>query len=272
MNGLTTLEFLGGAACYAAATALYSVYLYRREESATVARWAHRLLGAGAALQLMHVVSATLILRMCPVFSVHFALSLFSVAVSVAYLALAHYGRLRALGLVIAPFGLTFLVAAQFVSVTEPLVSQRGLLAVHVVANLGGVSAFFLAGAVSALYVIHERRLKARQLGWLTARLPPLDRLDRVGYRSLLVGFPLLSVGIVTGAAFSARLDPNNGAEVLRAALSYATWLVAVAVLVLRVVAGWRGRRAALGSIAGAILLLLVLLVYMARPTLGGAS
>jgi len=44
------------------------------------------------------------------------------------------------------------------------------------------------------------------------------------------------------------------------------------AVLVLRAVAGWRGKRAAYGTIAGFVFAVLVLVVYLVRGAGGGAS
>ena len=58
----------------------------------------------------------------------------------------------------------------------------------------------------------------------------------------------------------------------MRAALSLVTWLVFGGVLLLRVAAGWRGRRAAMGTIAGFILALLVLVGYLVRPALQADS
>jgi ABC-type uncharacterized transport system permease subunit len=86
--------------------------------------------------------------------------------------------------------------------------------------------------------------------------LPPLDALDLTEHRLLLAGFPLLTFGIVSGAVFAARLDA-------RAALGYTAWVLVAGVLVLRAVAGWRGRRAAYGTLAGVACTLLVLLFYV---------
>ena len=40
-------------------------------------------------------------------------------------------------------------------------------------------------------------------------RLPPLDVLDTLGFRLLSVGFPLLSIGVVSGALWAVRIDPG---------------------------------------------------------------
>ena len=80
--------------------------------------------------------------------------------------------RLHAIGVAIAPLSLVFLVAAQFVNVSIPAQQvPRGLLALHVTANLVGVGLFLLAGAAAVFYLIEERRLFARGIGLVDASL-----------------------------------------------------------------------------------------------------
>jgi ABC-type uncharacterized transport system permease subunit len=143
----------------------------------------------------------------------------------------------------------------------------RGLLALHIASNLLGLGVFLVAGGSSALYVAVERRLRSKKLG--PSRLPPLDALDRAAHRLLLVGFPLLTFGVVTGAFFTQHVSDAGSAAMLRTVLGYATWGLLAAVLLLRQIIGLRGRRAAYGTLAGVACVLFVLLVYAVR---GGAA
>ncbi|HLV19672.1 MAG TPA: cytochrome c biogenesis protein CcsA [Polyangiaceae bacterium] len=270
MQDLVNIAFYLGVIAYSAATTLFFLDLARRERSTAVSVWAPRVLGAGALVHALHVVSASLLSRICPVESLHFALSLTALITAGVFLAVRRRSRVHAMGAFVAPLSLTFLVAAQFISYQEPTREiPRALLAVHVTANLSGVGLFLLAGAAGAFYLIQERRLKAKRLGALGGKMPALDSLDRTEHRLLLAGFPLLTLGIVTGAAFASQLTQASSAEWLRALLSYTTWLLVAAVLVLRALAGWRGRRAAYGTIAGAVCVLLVIVIYAVRPTVG---
>jgi ABC-type uncharacterized transport system permease subunit len=61
-----------------------------------------------------------------------------------------------------------------------------------------------------------------------------------------------------------AQLESFEGATALRAALAYATWALLALMLTLRAVAGWRGRRAAYGALAGAACILVVIVLYAA--------
>jgi ABC-type uncharacterized transport system permease subunit len=175
-------------------------------------------------------------------------------------------------GAIVGPLALTFLIGAQFVSV-PPAEAElpRGLLMLHIAANLLGLGVFLVAGGSSALYVWVERRLRNKKpaLSSSATRLPPLDALDRAAHRLLLIGFPLLTFGVVTGALFTQRVVEMGSAALLRTALGYATWGLLAAVLLLRQIIGLRGRRAAYGTLAGVACVLLVMLVYAVR---GGAA
>ena len=81
--------------------------------------------------------------------------------------------------------------------------------------------------------------------GGLLAWLPPLETLDEIGYRSLLLGFPFMTFGliagsVVAGAAFGPKflLDP-------KILLSVLMWVVYMVLLYTRWSSGWRGRKAA---------------------------
>jgi ABC-type uncharacterized transport system permease subunit len=198
----------------------------------------------------------------------HFGLSLTSLGSVVAYLILRRRFRLHAVGAIVGPLALTFLIGAQFVSAPQVEAEvPRGLLALHIASNLLGLGVFLVAGGSSALYVAVERRLRSKKLG--PSRLPPLDALDRAAHRLLLVGFPLLTFGVVTGAFFTQHVSDAGSAAMLRTVLGYATWGLLAAVLLLRQIIGLRGRRAAYGTLAGVACVLFVLLVYAVR---GGAA
>jgi ABC-type uncharacterized transport system permease subunit len=267
MEPLVTIAFYLGVISYSAASTLFFLDLVR--SAATRKSLGPRLLGVGALFHAAHLVTASLLSNVCPVESLHFALSFSAFILVGAFLALRSRLRLDSLGVLIAPLALTFLLGAQFVSVDNSASEglPRALLVLHITANVLGVGLFLLAGASGAFYVIEERRLKKMQLG-LASRMPPLAALDRAAHRLLLAGFPLLTFGVVTGSMFLDRLSALHGvAEIARSLLGYASWLLLAVVLVLRRVSGWNGRRAAYGTLAGVGCVLLVMLVYVFRVT-----
>ncbi|HYQ26787.1 MAG TPA: cytochrome c biogenesis protein CcsA [Polyangiaceae bacterium] len=273
MADIATIAFYFGVITYSVAATLFFMELLRKDGDGARSPWAPRLLALGGVLHATHVLTASLLSHVCPIDSLHFALS-FSALIAVgAYLALRERLRLSALGAFIAPIALTFLVGAQFVgqSSEAALGVSRTLLMFHIAANVLGIGLFLIAGAAGSVYLLQEHRLRTKKrVAHRGSRLPPLDSLDTTTHRLLLAGFPLLTFGVVTGAVFSRQLTNPGGAESLRSLLGYATWILLAAVLVLRKTAGFSGRKAAYGTIAGVVCMLLVLLMYVVRSGGGG--
>jgi len=270
MPELAPIAFYLGVVAYSAASTVFFVEIARGASGKILGALGPRLLALGALIHALHVVFASLLSRVCPVESLHFGLSLTALGAVVAYLLLRKRFKLHAMGAVVAPLALTFLIGAQFVSAPRMAAElPRGLLAFHIAANLLGLGLFLVAGGSSAFYVLLERRLRSKKLSPTSSRLPPLDALDRAAHRLLLVGFPLLTFGVVTGAVFTQQVAAAGSAALLRTVLGYATWALLAAVLLLRQIVGLRGRRAAYGTLAGVTCVLLVMLVYAVR---GGAA
>jgi ABC-type uncharacterized transport system permease subunit len=262
--------FLATAVAYLVACGLFFHQLASRAPSTAAARVAPWALGAALALHASYVVDASFVQRVCPVASVHFAFSVAALPAGALYLALRRRARLEPLGAFVAPFGLFAALGLRFSGAPDHQVGS-GMLALHVTANLLGDALFLLASGAAVLYLVQEKRLKRKRAATVL-RLPPLDSLDRAVHRFLLSGFPLLTLGILTGTVWAGRIESGSASEIARAAFAYATWFLFAAVLVLRTVAGWRGRRAAWGTIAGFACAMVVLLVYLVRGVPGGAS
>lgn len=231
------------------------------------------LLALGSLFHLAYITAASFLVNVCPVGSVHFVLSFVAILTAFGFtLARARATRagprenIDALGLLVAPLGLAFLLGTFFLD--KPSVHSSigtGLLAVHVLANVGGIALFFLAGAAATLFLVQERRLKQKKLARV-AGLPPLDTLDRALHRFLVIGFPLLTVGILSGTFWAYQLESGSAEEVMRIVFGYATWLLIAMVLLLRVAAGWRGKRSAYGTLLGVSFAIGVILIYAFRP------
>jgi ABC-type uncharacterized transport system permease subunit len=254
------------AASYVAASILFLRYLARGKGD--VGRAGPRLVAVGAALHAGHIVIASMVLKVCPVEGIHFPMSVASMSMCVAYVVARRRLRVEVAGAFIAPLALTSLLASRFVGSAEPGARiKSAILPFHVTTNLFGVALFTLAFSAATLYLIQERLLKKKQIDGVFRRLPPLDVLDRAEHRFLLAGFPLLTIGIITGTVWAQRVEMGAATEVLRAVFGYVTWLVIASVLFLRAAAGWRGRRAAYGTIAGFGFAVVVLLFYLLRAT-----
>jgi ABC-type uncharacterized transport system permease subunit len=260
---LANLLFGATALVYLAASVLFVLQLLGR--AAAFAAWAPRLVTVGVPLHAAQICVWSVVLHVCPVEGIHFALSVASMLVCLVYVLVRTRYRVDVVGAFAAPQALAFLLASRFVGpvADEPRL-RSALLPFHVASNLLGIALFTLAFAAAVAYLLQERRLKQKKFA-RTDRLPPVDALDRAEHRFLVAGFPLLTIGILTGTIWAREIEAGGVAEIARAALSYASWALIGGVLLLRAAAGWRGRRAALGTILGFSLTMIVLLFYLVR-------
>jgi ABC-type uncharacterized transport system permease subunit len=270
---LANFLFAATVAFYVGASALFAVPLLSSTSSwgraLAGARWAPRLLAVGVPLHAAHIVVWSVVMHVCPVEGIHFGLSVGSLCACLAYLLVRHRYRIDAVGAFVAPQALVFLLASRFVGGVDGVPRLRSaLLPFHVVSNLLGIALFALAFAAAVAYLLQDRRLKHKALDGID-RLPPVEALDRAEHRFLVAGFPLLTIGVLTGTFWAREVEAGGAAAIARAALAYACWAFIGAILVLRASAGWRGRRAALGTILGFGLTLLVLVAYLIRSFMG---
>ncbi|MGD0835716.1 MAG: cytochrome c biogenesis protein CcsA, partial [Polyangia bacterium] len=177
--------------------------------------------------------------------------------------------RFEALGGFVAASAALFGVAAQAISARPDTPNQRWLMAIHITTNLLGGGLLLVAGGAASFYLWHARRLRHRHLLGQGAQLPPLESLDAVVHRLLWIGVPLLTVGMLTGRAAIKLVQIVTAGEKLRATLGVASWLVLLAVLALRHLARWRGRRLALATLLGAIGIFALIVLYVGRALVG---
>ena len=131
----------------------------------------------------------------------------------------------------------------------QPLVPalQSYWMKIHVPANFVGYGAFSLAAMVAAAYLLAEK-------GILASRLPSLDVLDDLMYKSIAVGFAFFTIATILGAMWAAEAwggywswDPKE-TWALIVWLNYAAWLH------LRMVKGLRGPLLAWWSLIGLLI------------------
>lgn len=249
---------------YAAACALYAAYLW--EGGPRLERYAKLSLVVAAALHIVYHVSTVAFGPRQGSYDIHAAMSALSLFVALGYLAFGKRLKLVVLGAFITPINLLLFLGAGLRG--EPAVPagvHHAILPLHISSNLLGYAAFTLAFAVSVAYLLQERQLKAKRIGGVFQRLPSLDTLDRAALRCVLAGFPLLTLGIITGALVAGGFGAANAADGTRQAFAIGTWVIYASVLLLRVSAGWRGRRAALGTLLGFVFACAVLVAYVVR-------
>ncbi|MBI3634937.1 MAG: cytochrome c biogenesis protein CcsA [Candidatus Rokubacteria bacterium] len=130
---------------------------------------------------------------------------------------------------------------------------------VHIALALVGIAAFVLNFAGAIMYLLQERQLKTKRPGAFYYRLPALDTLDRLTYRTLAIGFPFLTTGLLLGVVWAGAAWGTVFTFDPIVVFSFVAWLVYAATLAGRAAAGWHGRRAAYCAILGFAALVLTL-------------
>jgi len=155
----------------------------------------------------------------------------------------------RALGSVALPVVLTGLVVAAifFPSDVRPLVpalQNTDLLAIHVAAMILAYAALSVSFASGVLYLVQGAQNRFD-------RLPKAKLLDEIGYRSVMVGFPLLAGGVALGAYWANSAwgrywgwDPKESAALV-------TLLVYGVYLHMRGLRKWSGARSSVVLVVG---------------------
>lgn len=256
------LLFLAAAVLYGVASIALLAHLAKGADGAS-ARLGPRLMAGAAALHLLHDI-----MRWTsgagPFGGLREGLSTLALLMVGGFFAVHRSARRTGgVGAFVAPLALLALLASRAASDREGA-PGGALLAMHVGSVLVATAAFTVAAAMAAAYLLQERELKQKRLGGIFRRLPSLEVMDTYSFRCVALGLPALTLGIVAGLFVSARAATGAmGAWQQYVALG--VWAVFAAVLVLRVVAGWRGRRGAIGTLLGYACALTVLAGYFLR-------
>jgi cytochrome c-type biogenesis protein CcsB len=189
-----------------------------------------------------------------PVTNLYESLVFFAWSVNLFYLLVEWKYKNWTFGAFVMPiaFG-TMLFAFTNESSIEPLVPalQSYWLHAHVITCFVGYAAFAVSAGVAAMYLMKAKREKAKVTGGVVALFPSTKILDDLVYKAIMWGFPFLTAGIITGAAWANYAWGTYWSWDPKETWSLIVWLVYAAFLHARVTRGWHGRRAAILSIVG---------------------
>jgi cytochrome c-type biogenesis protein CcsB len=184
----------------------------------------------------------------------------FAGGVAIAYILFERWYGQRSLGAFVQPLVLAMLAAAAvfFPARVQPLVpalQNKELLTIHVSMMILAYSALSVSFAAAIIYLIQGGERNR------FSRLPRAKLMDEVAYRSVIIGFPLLALGIALGAYWANSAwgrywgwDPKETSALV-------TWLIYAGYLHMRALRGWSGTRSAAMLVIG---FLAVLFTYFA--------
>jgi ABC-type transport system involved in cytochrome c biogenesis permease subunit len=130
----------------------------------------------------------------------------------------------------------------------------------HILLASAGLAAFGVAGLAGFFFLVEHRALKQRRSVAWKIPLPSLEALDRVNRVALVLGFPLLSLGVLTGSLW---LDSRTGefwSGSLHETWMLIAWMIYLGLVTLRFAGRQGARQAAASAVAGFAFLLFAVL------------
>ncbi|CAA9436504.1 MAG: hypothetical protein AVDCRST_MAG64-3827 [uncultured Phycisphaerae bacterium] len=252
---------IASAACFAAATGLSLARLWGERESLRVAGKALAYAGllAGVGVLAWHSAERGTWLPLGDNFDALVCLGVL-LAGFVLYMQAAR--PLRGLDWFLLPIVVLLLASAVVFGRTTPHDYVDTTWSwTHRVTAYGGAAAFAVAAAGGLMYLQVNRRLKAPKHSGPGPNLGSLERLEHLTLMAVVLGFALLTIGAVTGLA---RIAATAGDTQLgdrwflnpKVLLAMGVWVVYAVVLHSPINPSFRGRRAAVLSVVGFVLMI----------------
>ena len=191
-----------------------------------------------------------------PLSNLYESLVFFSWTLMLLYLILEWRTKNRTIGTFVTPLVFLAMAYASFSpnisSQIQPLIPalKSNWLISHVITCFFGYAAFALSFGVSIMYLL--KRLDAEEKNNLFLKLiPSTTILDDLNYQMIVIGFLMLTLGIITGSVWAHSAWGTYWSWDPKETWSLITWLVYASVIHTRLVRGWKGKKIAILSIVG---------------------
>ncbi|MBT1190999.1 c-type cytochrome biogenesis protein CcsB [Rhodococcoides kroppenstedtii] len=168
---------------------------------------------------------------------------------------------------------LMFLAATVLYADAAPVVPalRSYWLPIHVTIVSVGSGIFLVAGVASLLFLLKMRfagtgsddtaGTDSGALARFARRLPAAQTLDRLAYKTTIIGFPLFGAGVILGAIWAEAAWGRFWGWDPKETVSFIAWVVYAAYLHARATSGWRNTRAAWINVAGFVAMLFNLFI-----------
>ena len=193
---------------YLAASLGYFVYLvYRRPLVATLSGWAVAL---GLIFHTVSIGLHSAITGHGP-YTTSYEIAMFLAwFIVVIYFLTEWKYKIKDLGSFVIPLVFLVMLVSVFLSKDAGLVPEseiRFWLTMHRTLSIIGYAAFSIAFAAGIMYLIQEHQVKSKKLGIMYFRMPSLEVLDDLNFKVITIGFPLFTLGFMTGSIWNTKMD-----------------------------------------------------------------
>ena len=214
------------------------------------------LAGHTAGIILRWIQSYRLGIGHAPLSNLYESLIFFAWTVILLYCLVEWRTKNKSIGVFITPIAFLAMAYASYSpginSRIQPLVPalQSNWLIAHVITCFFGYAAFALAFVMSIMYLTKKGNETTKGSIFMKL-LPKRAILDDLSYQMVVIGFLLLTLGIITGSVWAHSAWGSYWSWDPKETWSLITWLVYAAMLHSRMVRGWRGKKLAIFSIIG---------------------
>src|ERR1035438_153506 len=218
----------------------------RREHLFRVALGAFTL---GSVFHFVSIIEEGILNQRCPITNIYETLSMCAFLIVVLFLFVHWRYKVESLSVFIFPLVFVMSLVATLgnpVSAWSSPVVRNAWLTVHIVLVLLGYAALAFTAVASVVYLFQERELKTKKPRKFYYRLPALGTLDELISKTMAVGFVLITLAVIAGSTWGFIELKTAWIRQPKIVISFVTWGVYMALVFLRTVAGWRGRKAAI--------------------------
>jgi len=214
----------------------------------------------GLATQILGIVTRGMAEHRVPWGNMYEFVMAITCAAVIAFLGVSFRFRVYAVGLfLMAPIVLALgLCATVLYTAAGPLVPalHSYWIWIHVTAMTVAIGAYIVAATLTVLYLIADRHARKQVspgsgFGAVLDRLPGVDALDRLSYRTVIFAFPIWTFAVIAGAIWADQAWGRYWGWDPKETWAFITWVVYAGYLHARATAGWRGRKAAYIQLAG---------------------
>lgn len=256
------MDFYWAAALlYFISSVFYTSHLWTQNEK--VCTYGFYAIVAGALLQTVSLVTAysggVLVTG-----GLDNTLYLFAWLVALVYIGSQFIFRASVFGAFVAP--LAFIMTLPHVILPQGIIEhdpslRNPWIIIHILLILLGEALFTVAFVSGILYIFQENKIKSKRVGGFIQKFPSLTTLDKINHICLIVGFPLLTLGLALGLLLAREIWGNAWQWGQKETWSFVTWFLYAVLIHGRLASGWKGRKAALGAVLGFCIILFTFFV-----------
>ncbi|MGU3436499.1 c-type cytochrome biogenesis protein CcsB [Actinomycetes bacterium M1A6_2h] len=225
------------------------------------------LVGLGLLLQIASIVLRGFSTDRFPLGNMYEFVTMATAAATVTSVIALRKMRVMMIFVVIPVLILMFLAATVLYADAAPVVPalRSYWLPIHVTIVSVGSGIFLVSGIASLLFLLRIRQPRGQEkpgrLGAFASRLPDAQTLDRLAYKTTIIGFPLFGAGVILGAIWAEAAWGRFWGWDPKETVSFIAWVVYAAYLHARATSGWRNTKAAWINVAGFVAMLFNLFI-----------